>query len=337
MIKVLVVDDELSQRDALAHLVAFEGHQVEVAENGREAQEKLNKDIDLRLIITDLNMPVMDGFDLIRSIRSNESMYTYIIVLTSIDDRDSTIRALLLGANDYLLKPVHLEELKLRLNSAIRLLELEGQDQLLFSMAKMLEYRSDETGYHIERTYHYTRLIALDLSDHYPELKLTQSHAELIAKVCPLHDIGKVGVPDRILHKPGRLDEQEMEIMKTHASKGGNLLKQIYEKAGSLYLKYAHEIAMYHHERWDGGGYPDGLSGDEIPVSAHIMSLSDVYDALTSKRCYKEAFSHERAKAIILEDKGRAFSPMLIDSFLRVEDDFVAIKNKFSNEVALHS
>lgn len=283
------------------------------------------------MLITDLQMPDMDGFDLIRSVRANQSLYVYIIVVSSTYGKTSMLKALKLGADDFLAKPVHPEEFKLRMKHGVSLLEMEGQEKILFAMARMLESRSHETGYHIERTSHYTRIIASDLSGNHPELQLNQSQADLIARVCPLHDIGKVAIPDSILQKPGKLDPDEIKIMKTHTTAGGDILREIYYKISTPYLRYAYEIAMFHHERWDGKGYPEGLAKKEIPIAAHIMSLSDVYDALTSKRCYKEAFSHSKAKELILKEKGRAFDPKLIGVFLRQEKAFVAVQKKLSN------
>lgn len=331
MHKVLIVEDELLQRKTLCNLVASEGYEMTEAANGREAQQQLLNDIELNLLITDLNMPEMDGFELIKSIRKNESLYTYIIVLTSIDDRASLLKALSLGADDYLLKPVHPEELKLRLKGGMRILELEGLEELIFSMAKLVEYRSEETGFHIERTRHYAQLLARDLSENYPELELSPANADLISRVCPLHDIGKVAIPDQILHKPGKFSDQEFEIMKTHTTAGGKLLKEMFDKTRSPFLKYAYEIAMFHHERWDGDGYPQGLSKENIPIGARIMALADVYDALTSSRSYKDAYPHDKAKNIILKMKERAFDPRLVDSFLRQEDAFIAVRERFSN------
>lgn len=331
MHKVLIAEDDIIQRKTLCNLVASEGYELVEAANGHDAQHQLLKDIDLNLLITDLNMPEMNGFDLIKSIRKNESQYTYIIVLTFMDNRHSLLKALSLGADDYLLKPVQHDELKLRLKGGMRLLELEGMEGLIFSMAKLVERRSEEAGFHIERTSHYARLLARDLSVNYPELKLSPANADLIARVCPLHDIGKVGIPDRILNKPGKFTDQEFEIMKTHTIIGGKLLKEMFDKTRSPYLKYAYEVAMFHHERWDGGGYPQGLSEKEIPIAARVMTIADVYDALTSKRSYKKAYSHDKTKNIILKMNGRTFDPRVVDSFLRQADAFLAVKYRFSD------
>lgn len=327
--KVLVTDDDMAQRLILRTNLETDGYDVHEAENGFDALEKLSDDPGIRLLLTDLAMPKMDGYDLIRSVREKELRYTYVIVLTSIEDRESLLKALSLGADDYLTKPVFPDELKLRLRGGTRLLKLESQEALIFSMAKLSEYRSEETGFHLERVSFYTRLIARDISKHYPELGLSVSMADEIARVSPLHDLGKVAIPDGILHKPGKLTPDEWDVMKTHTTVGGKMIKEIYDKSGSLYLWLAYEIAMHHHERWNGRGYPFGLQGENIPISARIMALADVYDAVCSKRCYKDSFPHEEAKALLLEERGEHFDPKIVDAFLRQEEACLSVKERF--------
>lgn len=330
-VKVLVADDDKAQCLILRTSLEADGYDVREAENGLHALEKLSEEPDIRFLLTDLAMPEMDGYELIRSVRERELHYTYIIVLTSMDDRHSLLKALSLGADDYLTKPVFPDELKLRLRGGTRLIKLETQEELIFSMAKLAEYRSEETGFHLERVSHYTRIIAMDISKHHPELGLSPIMANEISRVSPLHDIGKVAIPDGILHKPGKLTEEEWETMKTHTTVGGQLLRNIYENTSSNYLWLGYEVAMFHHERWNGRGYPRGLSGEDIPISARIMAIADVYDALTSERCYKEAFSHETAMSLILKDKGEHFDPKVVDSLLRQEDIWLEVKLKYQD------
>lgn len=327
--RVLVTDDDMVQRLILRTTLETDGYEVWEAENGADALEKLSELNDIRLLLTDLAMPGMDGYELIREIRKQDLRYTYVIVLTSMDDRDSLLRALALGADDFLTKPVFPDELKLRLQSGERLIKLESQELLIFSMAKLAEYRSNETGFHLERVALYTRLLARDMAKSHPELNMSLSMADEIALVSPLHDLGKVAIPDGILHKPGKLTPEEFETMKTHTSIGGEIIRNIYNKTGSFYLWLAHEIAMYHHERWNGRGYPSGLAGDGIPVSARIMALADVFDALGSKRCYKEAFPYEEVRPLILEERGEHFDPKVVDAFLRQEEAFLNIRAQF--------
>ena len=332
--KILIAEDDPAQRMLLKMTLEGEGYEVHEAGNGVEALARLDEHseyLNLRLLITDLSMPETDGFELIRTIREKEVHYTYIIVLTSNDDDESLVKALSLGADDFLTKPVKPEELKLRLLGGLRLLRLESQEELIFSMAKMAEYRSDETGYHLERVQRYTQLLARDLVDNAPEFNLTIQLADEIARVSFLHDIGKVAIADNILHKPGRLTDEEFEIMKSYARIGGDLLQDIYKKTGSSYLKLAYEIALCHHEKFNGKGYPQGLKGDKIPAAARIMTLADIYDAMTSKRCYKDAFSHEKVKKIILEEKGEHLDPQVVDAFLRQEDIMLTIRERFQD------
>ncbi len=329
---ILIVEDDLSQRLILRMTLEADGYTPIEAENGLAAKRLLDHNAEIRLVITDLDMPEMNGFELIRYVRKTQRRYTYLIVLSANNDKESLIRALRLGADDYLTKPVLPEELKLRLLGAARVLRLESQEELIFSMAKLADYRSKETGYHLERVQDYTRILALDLMDNHPEMDLSRQKAEEISRLSPLHDLGKVAIPDRILNKPGKLTPEEFEIMQTHAAIGGNILKDIFDSSGAAYLKVAYEIARHHHEKWNGRGYPDGLEGEMIPVSARIMALADVYDAMSSKRCYKESFPHSKVKEIIVSEKGMHFDPRIVDSFLRQEDRWLEIRAKYQED-----
>lgn len=328
-LQVLLVDDDAAQRMLLTMTLERAGYEVLEAENGQEALDVCKSNPDIRLIITDLSMPVMDGFELIKAIRADQVRYMYLIVLTSTEDKQSVIRALSLGADDFLCKPALPEELKLRTMSGFRMLQMESTEELVFSMAKLSEYRSEETGCHLERVQHYTRLLAVDLSETCPELHLSSAQADEISRVSPLHDIGKVAISDAILHKPGRLTREEFEEMKKHTLIGGELLHDIYEKTRSHSIQIAFEIAKFHHEHFNGNGYPEGLKGDDIPIAARIMSLADIYDALTNKRSYKKAMSHDEAKEIILVERGKQLDPRVIDSFLRQEEVWQTIADQF--------
>lgn len=329
--KILLVDDDPVQRMLLRVCLHQGDYTVVEAANGSEAYRILEKEPDIRLVVTDLDMPVVDGFTLISQVRASDLRYRYIIVLTSSEDQDSLVKALSMGADDYISKPVKPEELRLRVEGGIRVLRLESQEELILALAKLAEYRSDEIGYHLERVQQYTGMLARDLSEKYPELNITPQIAEEFARVSPLHDIGKVAIPDAILHKPGKLSGQGEKVMKTHAVTGGQLLKDIYTKTRSSYLKTAYEAAMYHHERYDGKGYPSGLQGEKIPIVARIVAIADMYDAMTSERCYKDAFSHDQAKEIIIKERGKTFDPKVVDSFLEHEEAWLAIRNRYSD------
>jgi response regulator RpfG family c-di-GMP phosphodiesterase len=216
-----------------------------------------------------------------------------------------------------------------------RNLELQKtRDVTILSLASLAETRDNETGAHILRTQRYVRALAIALRDH-PRFQhtLDEQTIELLYKSAPLHDIGKVGIPDRILLKPGKLDAEEFEIMKTHASLGGEALERAEaELGGTSFLHFAHEIATSHHEKWDGSGYPRGLKGDEIPISGRLMAVADVYDALISKRIYKPAFPHEKAMEIIREGHGKHFDPDVVDALLAIEEEFKTIAVRYSDQ-----
>jgi len=328
--KILVVDDDESQR-LLLRMTLESRFLVLEAGDGRAAVSILENDPDVRFVITDLNMPVMDGFTLVEQIRGLERLYTYIIVLTTSDDRKSITRALRAGADDYITKPVFEEELFLRLASGQRILRIESQEALILSMAKIAEFKSLETGRHLERVRQYSRLLAMDIVEHHPGIGLTPVRAEEIARVSPLHDIGKVTVPDGILHKPGRLTDDEFEQIKEHTVNGGKILKDLYEQTGDSYLLVACNVALYHHERWDGSGYPEGLRGEAIPLEARIVALADVYDAISSRRCYKESLPHSEVAKIILQEKGAHFDPLLVESFFRQQDIIMIVRKRFAD------
>lgn len=325
---ILVVEDSKFQRNTLCRQLREWKYPVIEAVNGEEGLS-VYEEISPKLVITDLHMPRMDGFNLVKAIRKKEVNYTYIIVISGLQDKESIVEALRSGADDYITKPFHPGELEVRINSAERILRLQSQDLLIFSLAQLADYRSKETGNHIRRVQHYTRLLAEDMHALYPELN--KANIDLLESMSCLHDIGKVAIPDYILNKPGKLSNLEFSIMKKHTTIGGNLLSDIHNKVGSEQLKVATEIVMYHHERYDGTGYPDGRKGEDIPLSAKIVALADVFDALSSARCYKQAFPQEKCRRIIEEEQGGHFAPEVVDSFLRLEDKFWAIRHKFKD------
>ena len=330
--KILVVEDSMDQRLLLKAVLEQECYEVVEARNGAEALKICQDNTNIRIVLTDINMPQMDGYELILALRKQQIRYLYIIVVTALDDKECVIKALSCGADDFLSKPVSPQELHLRIHGGQQLLKLESQDELIFSMAKLSDYRSPETGLHLERVRQYTLEIGRYLARHYPEKGVTNQMANEISRVSPLHDIGKVGISDQILTKPGRLTDEEFEIMKEHSRIGGDLISDIYLKTGSPSLRIAFELTMYHHEKWDGTGYPAGLSGNGIPVAARIMALADVYDALTTKQVYKEAFSQEKTRQIILKGKARHFDPDLVDVFLGLEEKFIQLKKELIDE-----
>ena len=215
---------------------------------------------------------------------------------------------------------------------------LASQDAAILTIAALVETRDNETGNHIRRTQHYVRVLARQLQTH-PRFAdyLTEHQIDILFKSAPLHDIGKIGIPDSILHKPGRLGVEEMEMMKTHTSLGANAIQEAENQLGVKvgFLACVHEIALGHHEKWDGTGYPRGLSGTDIPISARLMALADVYDALISHRVYKPAMSHGQAATIIIGGKGTQFDPDVVDAFLAVQDGFRQVADRYADREPL--
>lgn len=206
---------------------------------------------------------------------------------------------------------------------------VRAKDAIIFAMASLAEARDNETGNHIHRTQYYVQALAEAASASYPD-QLDQRTIDLLFKCAPLHDVGKVGIPDAILLKPGKLDPDEYAIMKTHAEKGRFAIEAAEKKLGpSEFLKLAKEIAWTHHERWDGAGYPRGIAGNDIPLAGRLMAIADVYDALVSKRCYKQAIPHDEAVDIIADERGKQFDPVLVDVFLKIAPQFDAIHREF--------
>jgi len=303
-------------------------------------------------------MPDIDGYEVCRRLK-NDPVTTDIpvIFLTAKTEVEDEQKGFDVGCVDYITKPVsppivlarvqtHLllknardflkdENAFLEAEVARRTKEVQVvQDVTIMAMGSLAETRDNETGNHIRRTQHYIRVLAEKLRAH-PEFAhfLDDSTIELLYKSAPLHDIGKVGIPDRILLKPGKLTPEEFEIMKMHAKLGRDAIAAAEKMLDtpSSFLRYAREIAHYHQEKWDGSGYPEGLAGALIPIPARLMAVADVYDALISKRVYKPAFSHERAIEIIREGRGTQFDPDIVDAFLEVTDDFKQIAAVFED------
>jgi putative two-component system response regulator len=252
----------------------------------------------------------------------------YFILLTSLDRNQNVVSGLRAGADDFISKPFNPHELQVRLRAAERIVSLESRDLILFALAKLAESRDPETGAHLERIREYCRLLAENLAtkEKYRD-QIDSDYVRTIFLTSPLHDIGKVGIPDRVLLKPGGLTPEEFEIMKQHVVIGWQTLDaavQSHPSAG--FLKFARDIAWSHHEKYNGKGYPRGLVGEEIPLSGRIVAVADVYDALTTKRVYKPAFSHDVAKDTICKGRGTDFDPDVVDAFLACEREFVAIR-----------
>jgi cyclic di-GMP phosphodiesterase len=333
--QILVVDDDAISLDVTTYVLENDGHEVVTASNGREALEILAEG-RCRIVISDWIMPEVNGLTLCRSIREGEfSSYIYIILLTALAEREDAIAGLSAGADDFLTKPFNAEELRVRIRAAERVLGLETRDLTIFSLAAAVEGRDGLSGNHLERLRRYTRTLGewLARQPRYRE-QISGEFLRLLYMTSPLHDIGKVAIDDAVLLKPGRLTTEEFEVMKTHAQKGAEILEAaLKQNPDADFLRMARDIAVTHHERFDGTGYPAGLIGDGIPLSGRIVAVADVYDALTSHRVYKAAISHQQARKLIVSGSGTQFDPAIVEAFLATENQFLAIREQFPDGV----
>jgi len=357
---VLVVDDTPDNLSLMSGLLK-DLYKVKVANNGEKAISIANSDSPPDLILLDIMMPGMSGYQVCQVLKASQATRAIpIIFLTAITATEDERKGLELGAVDFITKPVNPPVVLARVATQLQVklaadflkdqnafLEAEVQrrgrelaaiqDVTILAMASLAETRDNDTGNHIRRTQHYVKLLATHLK-HHPRFRLfLDDHTiELLFKSAPLHDIGKVGIPDRILLKPGRFEPHEMAIMKTHCALGRDAIQHAEDQLGLEveFLKYAKEIAYGHQEKWDGSGYPQGLAGDAIPTSARLMAVADVYDALISRRVYKEGMPHEKAVAIITEGRGSHFDPDIVDAFLALTEQFreVAARYRDSDE-----
>ncbi len=335
--KILVVDDEIASQKTLELFVKKLGHEAIVASDGAEGFEIWKKQSP-NLVVTDWNMPVMNGGELIRKIRENEGDdYTYIVVVTVRDSVSDVVEGLEAGADDYITKPFNKEELNVRLKAGERVLAFQSRDIVIFGLAKLAGARDPDAGNHLERMREYCKTLAETVAE------LPEAPAEVkgmfpnsIYRTCVLHDIGMIGIPYHILLKHGnQLNDVEFRIMKHHTIIGFNTLNEAwkkYPKAG--YLKMSAEIARSHHEKWDGTGYPDGLKGTEIPMAARIVGLADFYDEIVTEKHFREAFSHETAVSLIEKAADRQFDPLIVKAFLNCADKFKEIHDKWKTSLS---
>ncbi|MEF2231160.1 MAG: HD domain-containing phosphohydrolase [Pseudodesulfovibrio sp.] len=347
--KILTVDDEPHNLLLLRRHLTLMGCEVIAAENAVLALELLDRSIDM--VLSDVMMPEMDGFEFVRAIRANPEVQNVpVIMVTTLSEKDDRLKAVEAGANDFITKPVDALELRVRVASMLRLREqqreiqrfeaelnqmveartLELQKALkmmkkshqdtIIHLSAAAEYKDEETGEHILRMSNISAIIAEGLG-------LDDEEVDLILKSSPMHDLGKIGIPDHILLKPGKLDPDEWEIMKTHAQIGAEILGA----GDSDYVNMGSIIALSHHEKWDGSGYPSGLSGEDIPLAGRICAVADVFDALTSRRPYKEAFSVEKSLAIMAQGRGAHFDPRVYDVFIERLDDILKIRKCYAD------
>jgi len=334
--QVLVVDDDDFALSVVQKTMVRLGYAAVTAKNGSEALEIL-RTTDIRLVITDWDMPEMNGVDFCRAVRREDmSGYVYLIMLTGREGAQQRMEGMCAGADDFLNKPLDPEELLVCLKTAERILALETRDLALFALAKLAESRDSETGAHVERVQSYSRLIARNLAE---EVKIhhavDEDYIRLLYQTSPLHDLGKVGIPDAILLKAGKLTADEFTIMKTHTVVGAQTLDAALARfPNARFLQIARDTAATHHEKFDGSGYPQGLAGEQIPLCGRIVAVADVYDALTSRRVYKSASPHEQAKEIILGESGSHFDPEVVAAFIRAEQQIIEVRKRLGDAPA---
>ncbi len=332
--KILAVDDDPIALEMIRAALSRFGHDVVTATSGVAALEKLAHTA-IRMVITDWMMDSMDGIQLCRAIRNRKlSRYVYVIILSSRDDPVEIAEGIAAGADDFITKPFDTGELVARIKAGERTLSLETRDMTIFAMARLVESRDQETGMHLERTRNYVRIIAEQLGRR-SELAHTihADFVQLLYDTSPLHDIGKVAIPDAILLKPGKLTPDEYEVMKRHSGIGAATLDEVLQSyPGADFLEMARDIAATHHERYDGRGYPRGLAGEQIPWAGRIMALADVYDAITSRRVYKMAQSHEHARDVIRGESGKQFDARVVEAFCDREDEILGVQRHFQQQ-----
>ena len=336
--QILLVDDSAMNRMILKEILGGD-YSILEAENGQECLEKMQAEAgNIALVLLDINMPVMDGFEVLKAMNANHTIEDIPVIMISSDDSDAAIRrSYELGANDYVNRPFDARIVYRRVTNTIKLYAKQRRlvqmvsdqirarenstDMLVGVLSHIVEFRNGESGAHVRHIRIITELLLhrlLEISSQYP---ITAEQQDNIPLASALHDIGKIGIDETILNKPGKLTPEEFEVVKTHSMLGAEMLHQLDNFNEQPLLQTAYEITRWHHERWDGRGYPDGLKGDAIPISAQLVALADVYDALTSERCYKKAFSHEKAVQMILNGECGAFNPLLLQCLTDVQTD----------------
>jgi putative two-component system response regulator len=358
---VLVVDDMPGNLELIGELLRPH-YQVKVAASGERALRAARTPPIPDLILLDIMMPLMDGYQVLAALQSDSATKEIpVIFVTAMEDDDDEQRGLESGAVDYVTKPIRPTILQARVRTHVELKrhrdQLRRQKELfrraneiakdvsLHALATLAEARCEETGAHIVRTREYVEALGRQLLREGRHVEaLADGRLALIGRAAPLHDIGKVGIPDHILKKPGKLTREEFAAMKEHSRIGAASIEEAIRRVAQLpdadeaaarealdLLRIAQQIAGAHHEKWDGSGYPLGLAGDAIPLAARLMALADVYDALTCRRVYKDAMAEDEVRRILYEGRGRHFDPEVVDAFLAVEDEFRTIRQRYAD------
>lgn len=340
--RIIVVDDDPVVLEILKRMLACNGNEV-ITFTSAPAALKAIKIEPPDLILLDIVMPVMTGMELCEHLKQDPDLADIpVIFLSGLNATEDKINGFRAGGVDYITKPFQSEEVNARVVTHLKLSSLrhkleyqklvekkvlevsEAQQATIFTLAKLAELRDDDTGAHLERVRVYCELLAQRLGEGSPYADhICTEFIDCIQHASPLHDIGKVAIPDHILLKPGKLTAEEFAVMKTHAVIGAENMQVVFNRyADNPFIGMGIEIALYHHERWDGSGYPDGLVGKNIPLSARIMAVADCYDAIRSNRCYRKGLDHETVMGILLKESGTHFDPEIIKAFVSLEDKF---------------
>tara|TARA_B100001059_G_scaffold78041_1_gene75831 strand:+ start:465 stop:1460 length:996 start_codon:yes stop_codon:yes gene_type:complete len=322
--RILIVDDEPANLKVMREVLGNQ-YRMSFAKSGAAALALLEKE-QPKLILLDIMMPDMNGFEVCEILKSTPALsHIPIIFVTALGDESDEFKGFELGAVDYITKPISPAIVRARVKTHLSLVQAEQLKQahvdLVHRLGRAAEYKDTDTGEHIARMSQYSKLLAL-------EFGMGEQQAELLRQAAPMHDVGKIGIPDAILLKPGRLTPDEFDHMKQHATIGA----QILANSSSPLLQLAHKLAIEHHEKWDGSGYPYGLKGEQISVEGRIVAIADVFDALTSKRPYKEAWGVEEALEHMQAQAGKHFDPHLINLFVNKLDAIIAIKNAYQEQ-----
>jgi len=353
---ILVVDDTPANLQLLASMLKERGYKTRPVPSGMLAlQAALSEPPDL--ILLDINMPEMNGFEVCQSLKADEKLKDIpVIFISALNEVLDKVRAFAVGGVDYITKPFQFDEVQARVNTHLKLWHLQQelekhnrqlgklvqaqvkkisdtQMAMIFALAKLAESRDDDSGMHLERVQAFCKKLAEGLAK-VPRFgrQVDAKFIENIYYASPLHDIGKVAIPDRIVLKPGKLTPEEFEVMKTHAALGADKLVAVQRQfPGNALLDMGIAIAKFHHEKWNGDGYPLGLAGEAIPLSARIMAVVDVYETLRAKRCYKDAFSHEQSVGIIVSSSETHFDPEIVKVFVDLKEDFKAVRDAMND------
>jgi len=355
---ILVVDDTPDNLSLMTGLLK-DLYKVKIANNGERALKVAMTGTPPDIILLDIMMPVMDGYETCRHLKETQATKDIpVIFLTAKAEIEDEMKGFELGAVDYITKPISPPVVLARVNTHLQLKKMRDylkdqnvfleaevqrrtqevvavQEVTILAMASLAETRDNDTGNHIRRTQFYLKALSEKLRSH-PRFSYfldDEKTIDLLFKSAPLHDIGKVGIPDHILLKPGRFTDEEFEIMKTHPALGRDAIVAAEQRLGLdlPFLSFAKEIAYSHQEKWDGTGYPEGLSGDDIPISGRLMAVADVYDALICRRVYKEGMPHEKALGIIRESSGTHFDPDIVEAFTEIADEFIQIAKRYED------